>query len=62
MHFLTRFLTVHLYIIIEAPVQKTGRRVDGGGSRKLRRRLINNKLVAVNFLTNDLSFYLETEK
>lgn len=31
-------------------------------SSHLKRRVINHKLITVEFLVNDLSFYLETER
>ncbi|CAL8280001.1 unnamed protein product [Lota lota] len=43
------------------PVENTSTCADGVDSTNLRTRLVNKKLVAVNLLVNDLSFYLETD-
>ncbi|XP_062337463.1 regulator of G-protein signaling protein-like [Osmerus eperlanus] len=49
------------YISSMGKIESVGLSVEDGDLSYLKRRVINNKLLIVDFLVNDLSFYQETE-
>uniref|UniRef100_UPI003AAAF4D0 regulator of G-protein signaling protein-like n=1 Tax=Centroberyx gerrardi TaxID=166262 RepID=UPI003AAAF4D0 len=57
----THFSTRYIPTPENKQMEVVGLYADDGNFSHLKRRVVNNKAITVDFLVNDLSFYLETE-